>query len=82
MWVLNSGEDQCGGLVWAENGTAGFVTARALRRHRHDELVSAMSPVDAPMCPCAGLRLVPISAFACEGTSADQLWSGFGLALV
>ena len=80
MWVLNSGEDQCGGLVWAENGTAGFVTARALRRHRHDELVSAMSPVDAPMCPCAGLRLVPISAFACEGTSADQLWSRFGLA--
>ena len=63
MWVLNSGEDQCGGLVWAENGTAGFVTARALRRHRHDELVSAMSSVDAPMCP--------LCAFACEDTSAD-----------
>ena len=60
MWVLNSGEDQCGGLVWAENGTAGFVTARALRRHRHDELVSAMSPVHAPLCLCAGPRLVPM----------------------
>ena len=102
MWVLNSGEDQCGGLVWAENGTAGFVTARALRRHRHDELVTAMSPVHAALCLCAGPRLVPmrvgvrghqrrpalvslwfsscLCAFACEGTSADQLWSRFGLA--
>ena len=60
MWVLNSGEDQCGGLVWAENGTAGFVTARALRRHRHDELVTAMSPVHAALCLCAGPRLVPM----------------------